>query len=110
MFQNFFWSSSTNFIAERLWILRLLYSGLNANDDTQIYIRNAIFETLLSFYVSPISSHESKELIVQVIETPSFIVVVVVCLFFSLPPLGVYLSCLSFQVLLPFVVGVLVII
>nr|XP_016468824.1 PREDICTED: uncharacterized protein LOC107791300 [Nicotiana tabacum] len=68
LFQNFFWSSSTNFIAERLWILRLLYSGLNANDDTQIYIRNAIFETLLSFYVSPISSHESKELIVQIVK------------------------------------------
>ncbi|XP_019265752.1 PREDICTED: uncharacterized protein LOC109243298 isoform X1 [Nicotiana attenuata] len=68
LFQNFFWSSSTNFIAERLWILRLLYSGLNANDDAHIYIRNAIFETLLSFYVSPISSHESKELIVQIVK------------------------------------------
>ncbi|KAG5621472.1 hypothetical protein H5410_006690 [Solanum commersonii] len=65
LFQTFFWSISTNFITERLWMLRLLCSGLNVDDDAQIYIRNAIFETLFSFYVSPISDHESKELIVQ---------------------------------------------
>lgn len=49
-------------------MLRLLYSGLNMDDDAQIYIRNAVFETLFSFYVSPTSDHESKELIVQVIK------------------------------------------
>ncbi|KAH0771918.1 hypothetical protein KY290_015899 [Solanum tuberosum] len=67
LFQTFFWSISTNFITERLWMLRLLCSGLNVDDDAQIYIRNAIFETLFSFYVSPISDHESKELIVQIV-------------------------------------------
>ncbi|KAJ8544893.1 hypothetical protein K7X08_017476 [Anisodus acutangulus] len=36
------------------------------DDDAQIYIRNGIFETLFSFCVSPISDHESKELIGQV--------------------------------------------
>ncbi|XP_010317143.1 uncharacterized protein [Solanum lycopersicum] len=67
LFQTFFWSISTNYITERLWMLRLLCSGLNLDDDAQIYIRNAIFETLFSFYVSPISDHESKELIVQIV-------------------------------------------
>ncbi|KAK4360685.1 hypothetical protein RND71_019637 [Anisodus tanguticus] len=68
LFQTFFWSISTNFRTERLWMLRLLYSGLNMDDDAQIYIRNGIFETLFSFYVSPISDHESKELIVQIVK------------------------------------------
>ena len=56
-----------NFRAERLWILRLLYVGLNLDIDAQIYMRNSIFETLLSFYVSPLSDTDSKELILQVI-------------------------------------------
>ncbi|XP_055805226.1 uncharacterized protein LOC129874030 isoform X2 [Solanum dulcamara] len=68
LFQTFFWSISTNFITERLWMQRLLCSGLNVDGDAQIYIRNAIFETLFSFYVSPISDHESKELIVQIVK------------------------------------------
>lgn len=55
-------------------MLRLLCSGLNLDDDAQIYIRNAIFETLFSFYVSPISDHESKELIVQVTKVLLFVV------------------------------------
>ncbi len=65
-----------NFKAERLWILRLLYVGLNLDIDAQIYIRNSIFEALLSFYVSPLSDNDSKELILQVISKP----VVVTCL------------------------------
>ena len=56
-----------NFRAERLWILRLLYVGLNLDIDAQIYTRNSIFETLLSFYVSPLSDTDSKELILHVI-------------------------------------------
>ena len=56
-----------NFRAERLWILRLLYVGLNLDIDAQTYMRNSIFETLLSFYVSPLSDTDSKELILQVI-------------------------------------------
>ncbi|CAL5434637.1 unnamed protein product [Camellia sinensis] len=49
----------------RLWILRLLYAGLNSDDDAQIYIRNNILEILLAFYASPLSDYESKELILQ---------------------------------------------
>ncbi|CAL5388463.1 unnamed protein product [Camellia sinensis] len=49
----------------RLWILRLLYAGLNSDDDAQIYIRNNILEILLAFYASPVSDYESKELILQ---------------------------------------------
>ncbi|MCD9560594.1 hypothetical protein HAX54_019311, partial [Datura stramonium] len=64
---DFFWSISTNFITERLWMLRLLYSGLNMDDDAQIYIQMP-FGNPLQFYVSPISDHESKELIVQIVK------------------------------------------
>ncbi|KAM1057176.1 hypothetical protein ACFX2A_031156 [Malus domestica] len=67
-FSNFFWSSSINFKAERLWILRLVYAGLNFDEDAQIYMNNSVLEALMSFYVSPISDDESKELILQVVK------------------------------------------
>lgn len=66
MFDNFFWSTSVNFKAERSWMLRLLCAGLNSDDDAMIYIRNSILETLMSFYVSPLSDFESKNLIFEV--------------------------------------------
>ncbi|KAJ0045378.1 hypothetical protein Pint_04163 [Pistacia integerrima] len=66
-FHDFFSSSSINFRAERLWILRLVYAGLNFDDDAQIYIRNSILEILLSFYASPLSDNESKELILLIV-------------------------------------------
>ncbi|KAK7305112.1 hypothetical protein VNO77_43012 [Canavalia gladiata] len=68
MFDNFFWSTSVNFKAERSWILRLVYAGLNSDDDAMIYIRNSILENLMSFYVSPLSDVESKDLIIEVIK------------------------------------------
>ncbi|CAI9754551.1 unnamed protein product [Fraxinus pennsylvanica] len=67
LFQSFFWSSSVNFKTDRLWILRLLYAGLNTDDDAQIYIRNSSFEMLMSFYGSPLSDNMSKELIIQIV-------------------------------------------
>lgn len=48
-------------------MLRLLYAGLNMDDDVYIYIKNSILETLMSFYVSPLSDNDSKKLILQVI-------------------------------------------
>ncbi|KAF5946847.1 hypothetical protein HYC85_017075 [Camellia sinensis] len=66
LFETFFWSSTVKFKTLRLWILRLLYAGLNSDDDAQIYIRNNILEILLAFYASPLSDYESKELILQV--------------------------------------------
>ncbi|XP_027341039.1 uncharacterized protein LOC113854301 [Abrus precatorius] len=68
MFENFFWSTSVNFKAERSWILRLVYAGLNSDDDAMIYIRNSILESLMSFYISPLSDFESKDLIIEVIK------------------------------------------
>ncbi|KAF4381822.1 hypothetical protein F8388_008998 [Cannabis sativa] len=68
LFNEFFWSTSVNFRAERLWILRLLYAGLNLDDDVQIYTRNSILETLMSFYFSPLSDNESKDLILQILK------------------------------------------
>ncbi|XP_047968873.1 uncharacterized protein LOC125212686 [Salvia hispanica] len=68
LFKNFFWSTSITFKADRVWMLRLLCTGLNTEDDAQTYIRNSIFETLISFYTSPLSDNESKELIIQVVK------------------------------------------
>ncbi|KAL5804145.1 hypothetical protein ACOSQ3_030945 [Xanthoceras sorbifolium] len=68
LFHDFFSSSSVNFRTERLWILRLAYAGLNLDDDAQIYIRNSILEILLSFYSSPLSDNESKELILLIVK------------------------------------------
>ncbi|THG23194.1 hypothetical protein TEA_016036 [Camellia sinensis var. sinensis] len=65
LFETFFWSSTVKFRTLRLWILRLLYAGLNSDDDAQIYIKNNILEILLAFYASPLSDYESKELILQ---------------------------------------------
>ncbi|KAH6784179.1 hypothetical protein C2S52_009138 [Perilla frutescens var. hirtella] len=68
LFRNLFWSTSITFKADRLWMLRLLCVGLNTEDDAQTYIRNSIFETLISFYSSPLSDNDSKELIIQVVK------------------------------------------
>ncbi|XP_058732060.1 uncharacterized protein LOC131603666 isoform X2 [Vicia villosa] len=68
LFDNFIWSSSVNFKAERSWILRLVYAGLNSDDDAMMYIRNSVLESLMSFYVSPLSDAVSKDLIIEVIK------------------------------------------
>ncbi|XP_038897462.1 uncharacterized protein LOC120085516 isoform X2 [Benincasa hispida] len=65
LFKNFLWSSSVNFKSERLWMLRLVYVGINVDDDARLYIKNSIHEDLQSFYVSSLSDNESKELILQ---------------------------------------------
>lgn len=67
LFHDFFHSSAVNYKAKRLWILRLAFAGLNLEDDAWLYIRSSIPETLMSFYVSPLSDVESKKLILQVI-------------------------------------------
>lgn len=65
-FDEFFWSNSVNFKSDRIWILRLLYCGLNLEDDARIYVRSSILEKLLSFYSSSLSDNESNYLILQV--------------------------------------------
>ncbi|XP_056167551.1 uncharacterized protein LOC130134424 isoform X1 [Syzygium oleosum] len=67
MFHEFLWSSSVNFRAERIWILRLVYVGLGNDDDALVFMRNSVFENLLSLYASPFSDNESKELILQIV-------------------------------------------
>ena len=49
-----------------MWMLCLLYAGINSEDDALIYIKNSVFEILLSVYTSPLSDIESKELILLV--------------------------------------------
>ncbi|KAL3736326.1 hypothetical protein ACJRO7_025308 [Eucalyptus globulus] len=68
LFHEFLWSSSVNFRAERTWILRLVYVGLGVDDDAPVFMRNSIFENLLSLYASSFSDNESKELILQIVK------------------------------------------
>lgn len=67
LFHTLFESSSIHFKMDRLWILRLIYAGLNLNGDAKIYMRSKFLELLLSFYASSLSDPESKTLILRVI-------------------------------------------
>ncbi|KAL6012007.1 hypothetical protein ACLOJK_002478 [Asimina triloba] len=65
LFHTLFGSSSVHFKTDHLWILRLSYASLKLDDDAQILMKKCIIEQLLSFYVSSLSDHESKLLILQ---------------------------------------------
>ncbi|KAJ9540122.1 hypothetical protein OSB04_026628 [Centaurea solstitialis] len=67
-FDEFFWSNSGDFKSDRIWMLRLLYSGENLDDDAQIYARSSVLEKLLGFYSSSLSDKESRELILQIVK------------------------------------------
>ncbi|KAJ6753566.1 NUCLEOLAR PRERIBOSOMAL-ASSOCIATED PROTEIN 1 [Salix purpurea] len=68
LFHAFFLSNSVNFRMERLWMLRLARGGLNLDDDSQMFVRNSTIETLMSFYSSPLSDNESKEIILEIVK------------------------------------------
>ncbi|KAJ4837428.1 hypothetical protein Tsubulata_012761 [Turnera subulata] len=68
LFHSLFQSESSNIRTERLWMIRLVCAGLNLDDDSQMYISNSIVETLLSFFSSPLSDDEVKELILQIVK------------------------------------------
>ncbi|XP_010438667.1 PREDICTED: uncharacterized protein LOC104722225 [Camelina sativa] len=67
LFHDFFWSSTVNFRSQRFWELRLVCAGLKSDEDAQIYIRNSILETVMSFSSSPLADDETKGLILQVV-------------------------------------------
>ncbi|XP_065862051.1 uncharacterized protein [Euphorbia lathyris] len=67
-FRSFFESNSVNFRAERLWMLRLACAGLNLDDDANLYMKNSIPRTVLSFYSTPLADNASKELVLQVVK------------------------------------------
>jgi nucleolar pre-ribosomal-associated protein 1 len=66
LFHALFQSSSIHFRSDRLWVLQLLYAGLNLRDDAKIYKKNNILEHLLNFYSSSTSDPESRFLILEV--------------------------------------------
>ncbi|GAB2277806.1 hypothetical protein Dimus_012510 [Dionaea muscipula] len=67
-FHDCFWSSSVSFKKDRLWMLSLLHTGMNSEEDSRIYLKEHILEVLLSFYSSPLSDIESKGLILQILK------------------------------------------
>ncbi|KAJ3693612.1 hypothetical protein LUZ60_009092 [Juncus effusus] len=68
LFNSLFQNSSIHFKNDRIWILQLLYAGLNLDDDAKIYKNNNIFENLLSFYSSSTSDPESRLLILKIVK------------------------------------------
>ncbi|KAH9606553.1 hypothetical protein KSS87_009132, partial [Heliosperma pusillum] len=67
-FRDVFGTGSVNYRTDKLWMFRLLYAGINCEDDALIFIRNAVPEILLSDYTSSTSDIESKELILQIMK------------------------------------------
>ncbi|EFH70229.1 hypothetical protein ARALYDRAFT_336756 [Arabidopsis lyrata subsp. lyrata] len=67
LFYDFFWSSTVVLRSQRLWELRLVCVGLESEDDAQLYIRNSVLDTLMSFSSSPLADDETKGLILQVV-------------------------------------------
>ncbi|CAA6659829.1 unnamed protein product [Spirodela intermedia] len=68
LFQSSVASNSIHFKANFLWILKLLYLGVNFDDDARVFTRKHLFELLLSFYVSSLSDSETKALILQIVK------------------------------------------
>ncbi|RZC46315.1 hypothetical protein C5167_039274 [Papaver somniferum] len=67
LFDTLFESCSIKFKTDKLWILRLSYSGLNLDDDAEIF-QSKCLHKMLSFYSSPLSDYESKILILQIVK------------------------------------------
>ncbi|KAJ4774620.1 Nucleolar pre-ribosomal-associated protein 1 [Rhynchospora pubera] len=68
LFHTLFQSSSIHFKSDRIWILQLLYAGLNLDDDAKIYKTKSILEHLLNFYSSSASDPESRFLILVIVK------------------------------------------
>ncbi|KAI3986665.1 hypothetical protein MKX01_014203 [Papaver californicum] len=67
LFDTLFESCSIKFKTDKLWILRLSYSGLNLDDDAEIFQMKCLHK-MLSFYSSPLSDYESRILILQIVK------------------------------------------
>jgi len=80
LFPKLFISGSIHFKTDRLWILSLLYAGLNSDIDAKIYVKQEFLKLLLSFCASSLADHESKFLILQVVHILScFLYLLCVC-------------------------------
>ncbi len=61
-----FGSGSPRYRSERLWMLRLLGSGLASVHDARIYRRQFVLEILMSFYGSPLADTFTRKWVLQV--------------------------------------------
>ncbi|XP_078434364.1 ribosome 60S biogenesis amino-terminal protein isoform X2 [Wolffia australiana] len=64
-------SHSIHFKANFSWILKLLYVGVNFDDDARIVERKHLFELLMSLYVSSLSDPETKLFTLQIMKKSS---------------------------------------
>ncbi|KAG0487245.1 hypothetical protein HPP92_009340 [Vanilla planifolia] len=67
LFDTFFGNNSIHFKTDRLWILRLLYAGLNSDDDARIYLKNNILDLLLSYFSSSLADADFKILTLMIV-------------------------------------------
>ncbi|KAG0485487.1 hypothetical protein HPP92_009566 [Vanilla planifolia] len=67
LFDTFFGNNSIHFKTDRLWNLRLLYAGLNSDDDARIYLKNNILDLLLSYFSSSLADADFKILTLMIV-------------------------------------------
>ncbi|XP_074574903.1 uncharacterized protein LOC141831446 isoform X1 [Curcuma longa] len=79
LFHTTFTSTDSNKL-EHIWILQLLYAGINSIDDAKIYRRNKLLEFLLSFHASSMSNSQSSFLILQIVQKSTKLPILAECL------------------------------
>ncbi|KAL1920446.1 uncharacterized protein VTP21DRAFT_823 [Calcarisporiella thermophila] len=67
MFYSLFNSSTANFKKERMWILRLLISGLKASEDYKLFKRRHVWDLLTGFNNSQLADAISRKLILELL-------------------------------------------
>ncbi|KAJ3158556.1 hypothetical protein HDU86_002781 [Geranomyces michiganensis] len=65
MFYELFYSASNQSRKERVWMLRLLASGLKSATDYRLYKRRRVVDILLTFYHSPIADTQTRKHVIE---------------------------------------------
>lgn len=67
MFYSLFNSSSDEYKKERLWILNIMYLGIQTEEDVKLFKRRHVFELLLSFFNSYLADEESRRVVLKIL-------------------------------------------
>ncbi|KAI9205645.1 ribosome 60S biogenesis N-terminal-domain-containing protein [Polychytrium aggregatum] len=73
MFYSLFYSHSSEFRKERIWMLRLLSCGLKTYADYRIYKRRHVFDIVTGFFHSSLADAQTRKLVFELIFKASFI-------------------------------------
>ncbi|KAJ3019834.1 hypothetical protein HKX48_001709 [Thoreauomyces humboldtii] len=67
MFYELFYSATDNSRKERVWMLRLLCSGLKSASDYRLYKRRHVLDILLGFYSSAMADTMTRKLVLELL-------------------------------------------